>query len=47
MPVVLECQMCICLSVGDRTAPCGTPVFNWRCVYVWFMNVVYALRPLV
>ena len=26
-------------SVGDRTPPCGTPVFNWRGV-VLFLNVV-------
>ena len=29
-------------SVGDRTAPCGTPFLNWR-VDVLFLNVVYAL----
>ena len=34
-------------SVGDRTPPCGTPFLNWRCVYVLFLNVVYALRPLM
>ena len=32
------------ISVGDRTPPCGTPVLNWRCVYVLFLNVVYAVR---
>ena len=34
-------------SVGDRTPPCGTPFLNWRCVDVLFLNVVYALRPLM
>ena len=34
-------------SVGDRTSPCGTPFLNWRCVDVLFLNVVYALRPLM
>ena len=34
-------------SVGDRTPPCGTPCLNWRCVDVLFLNVVYALRPLM
>ena len=34
-------------SVDDRTPPCGTPFFNWRCVDVSFLNVVYALRPLM
>ena len=33
-------------SVSDRTAPCGTPFLNWRCIDVLFLNVVYALRPL-
>ena len=33
-------------NVGDRTPPCGTPVLNWRCVDVLFLNVVYALRLL-
>ena len=38
--------MCICLkSVGNRAPPCGTPFLNWRCVL--FLNVVYALRPLM
>ena len=32
-------------NVGDRTPLCGTPVLNWRCVL--FLNVVYALRPLM
>ena len=26
-------------SVGERTPPCGPPVFNWR------LNVVYAFLP--
>ena len=30
-------------SVEDMTQPCGTPFLNWRCVYVLFLNVVYAL----
>ena len=34
-------------SVGDRTPRCGTPVLNCRCVDVLFLNVVYALRPLM
>ena len=34
-------------SVGDRTPPCGTPVLNWRCIDVLFLNVVYALRYLM
>ena len=34
-------------SVDDRTPPCGTPVLNWRCADVLFLNVVYALRPLM
>ena len=34
-------------SVGDRTPPCGTPFLNWHCVGVLFLNVVYALRPLM
>ena len=34
-------------SVGDRTPPCGTPFLNWRFVDVLFLNVVYALRPLM
>ena len=33
-------------SVGDITPPCGTPFLNW-CVDVLFLNVVYALRPLM
>ena len=34
-------------SVVDSTPPCGTPFLNWRCVDVLFLNVVYALRPLM
>ena len=34
-------------SVSDSTSPCGTPFLNWRCVYVLFLNVVYALRALM
>ena len=34
-------------SLGDSTPPCGTPFLNWRCVDVMFLNVVYALRPLM
>ena len=34
-------------SVGDSTTPYGTLFLNWRCVDVWFLNVVYALRPLM
>ena len=34
-------------GVGDRTPPCRTPFLNWRCVDVLFLNVVYALRPLM
>ena len=34
-------------SVGDRTPHCGTPFLNWSCVDVLFLNVVYALRPLM
>ena len=34
-------------SVGDSMLPCGTPFLNWRCVDVLFLNVVYALWPLI
>ena len=34
-------------SVGDSTPPCGTPFLNWRCADVFFLNMVYALRPLM
>ena len=39
--------MYILKSVGDRKPPCGTPFLNWRCVDVVFLNVVYALWPLM
>ena len=32
-------------NVGDITPPCGTPVSNWHCVDVLFMNIVYGVRP--
>ena len=48
MPVVLGVSNVYMLkSVGDRMPPCGTPVFNWLCVDVLFLNVVYLLRPLM
>ena len=34
-------------SVGDSTPPCGTPFLNWHCIDVLFLNVVYALHPLM
>ena len=34
---------CVC----DSTPPCGTPFLNEGCVDVLFLNVVYALRPLI
>ena len=34
-------------SVGDSMPPGGTNFFNWRCVDVLFLNVVYALRHLM
>ena len=34
-------------SVGDSTPPCGKPFLNWRCVDILFLNVMYALRPLM
>ena len=34
-------------GVGDSTPPCVTPLLNWYCVDVLFLNVVYALRPLM
>ena len=34
-------------SVGDSMPSCGTPFLNWRCVDVLFLNVVYALHPLM
>ena len=37
-------EVYILKSVGDRTPTCGSQFFNWRCVHVLFLNVVYALR---
>ena len=34
-------------SMGERTPPCGTPDLNCRFVDVWFLNFVYAMRPLM
>ena len=34
-------------SMGERTPPCGTPDLNCRFVDVWFLNVVYAMCPLI
>ena len=34
-------------SMGERTPPCETPDLNWRFVDEWFLNVVYAMRPLM
>ena len=34
-------------SMGERTPPCGTPDLNCRSVDVWFLNVAYAMRPLM
>ena len=33
--------------MGERTRPCETPDLNCRFVDVWFLNVVYAMRPLM
>ena len=33
--------------MSERTPPCGTPDLNWRFVGEWFLNVVYAMRPLM
>ena len=33
--------------VCDRTPPCGTPLLNWRCDEVFFLNVLYTLRSLL
>ena len=30
-----------------KTPPCGTPELNWRFVDEWFLNVDYAMRPLM
>ena len=34
-------------SVGDSMPSYGTAFLNWRCIDVLFLNVVYALRPLM
>ena len=34
-------------SMGERTPPYGIPDLNCRFVDVWFLNVVYAMRPLM
>ena len=34
-------------SMGERTPPCGIPYLNCRFVVVWFLNFVYAMRPLM
>ena len=34
-------------SMDEKTPPCGTPDLNYRFVDVWFLNVVYAMRPLM
>ena len=34
-------------SMGERTLPCGTPDLNCSFVDVWFLNVVYDMRPLM
>ena len=48
VPVVLGVSDVYMLkSVGDSTPPFGAPFLNWRCVDVLFLNVVYALRPLM
>ena len=46
MPVVLEYVVDMLKSLVDWTPPCRTPVLIW-CVDVLFLNVVYALRPLM
>ena len=33
--------------MGERMPPWGTPNLNWRFVDEWFLNVVYAMRPLM
>ena len=43
--VVLSLVVVGCLNVDGGT--CGTPDFNCRFVDVWFLNVVYAMRPLM
>ena len=34
-------------SMGERTPHCGTPDLNCCFVDVWFLNIVYAMRPLM
>ena len=34
-------------SMGERTTPCETPDLNCRFVDVWFLDAVYAMRPLM
>ena len=34
-------------SMGENTPPCGTLDLNCRFVDVWFLNVVYAMHPLM
>ena len=34
-------------NMGEKTPPCGTPDLNWCFVDEWFLNVVYAMRPLI
>ena len=40
-------EMYMLKSMGERTPPCGTPDLNLRLVDEWFLNVVYAMRPLM
>ena len=40
-------EVYILKSMGERTTPYGTPDLNCRFVDVWFLNVVYAMRPLM
>ena len=34
-------------SMGERTPLCGAPDLNCRFVDVWFLNGMYAMRPLM
>ena len=44
----MGCLKCIMLkSMGERMPPCGTPDLNLNFVDEWFLNVVYAMRPLM
>ena len=36
----MSCHMCMLKSVGDSMSSCGTPVLNWCCVDILFLNVV-------